>query len=542
MPAAIINPANPTQNTSSRLLQKRIPTFIGLGFLVIALIIGVIFMGKGGGVFAPRASAETTPKNIRLTNVTDTTFTISFLTDNPTGGFVKYGTAANKITQQASDDRDQLSGTEGEFTLHHVTVRNLQPGANYFYVIGTESNSLFDNNGAPFSISTGKRAGAPSAAKTIYGSVTTESNVPAVGSVVYLKIDGVGDMSALVTNTGGWAVPLSNARTPDGAGYATITDETQITVTVQGTKASQTAQGVVPVKDSQPVPTIAFGRGFVEVAEVANKPTPTPEPTEEPQQPTPPVTPKATPQASGSAALAASASARLVASGSASLTATENASSTAALHAVTMVDMDSSLKPTVTTVQPTIVGKAAPNVKVKIEVHSDTQITQEVTADPQGQFELDIAQLSETLEPGEHTVTITYTDPETNQEVTLTRTFTVAPKSSNLVALATTPTPTPTATPFGTTNPYPIGGATTSATTTATPTPTATPKISSTSSSLSGSSGATRSSHPSTASGVPVSGAIGTTLALIFGGLFFIIAGSWSFWISSQFAKEDSRL
>lgn len=522
MPAATLQTA-PT----GKLLQKRIPTFLGLGFLVIALIIGVIFMGQGGGVFAPRATPETTPKNVKVTNVTDTTFTVSFLTDSVTTGFVKYGTEEGKLTLRSSDDRDQLSGTISEYSLHHITVRNLTPGTNYFYVIGTNGGSLFDNNGETFSIQTAKRAGAPSAAKTIYGSVTSESTAPAAGAVVYIKVDGAGDMSALVTNAGGWAVPLSNARTPDGAAYAVIGNETPLNISVQGPKITQTAQGSLTVAEAQPVPTITFGRGLAqapmtdeEEPEMTPTPTPTPSPTPSPTPtPTPTPVPSASPVASDSAsqsllAGATDASGSATASGSAE---------------VVVVDLQETEKPVVTTSQPTITGKAPSNVKIKIEVHSENQVETEVTSDINGDFEVDLAELGANLEPGEHTVTYTYTDPVTGKDVTTTKTFTVAPKGGAVLAQASTPTPSPT--PFGSSNPYPIGGATTSASASPSASPTT----------ASGSAASTRSGQVSTSSGMPVSGAIGTTLALIFGGLFFIIAGSWSFWISSQFAKDEVR-
>ncbi|NCN24450.1 MAG: hypothetical protein GW945_03140, partial [Candidatus Pacebacteria bacterium] len=104
------------------LLEKRIPTFIGLGVLVIGLVVGTIFLGKGSGVFAPRAAPETTPTNVRLTNITDTSFTVSFTTSSPAIGSVKYGEVENKLKLQASDDRNQLSGSTSPFTTHHISV------------------------------------------------------------------------------------------------------------------------------------------------------------------------------------------------------------------------------------------------------------------------------------------------------------------------------------------------------------------------------------------------------------------------------------
>ncbi len=503
----------PTKN----LWQRKIPTIIGLGFLVVALIIGVLFIGQGAGVFAPRATAETTPKNVKVTNVTDATFTISFLTDAATTSFVKYGIDEDKLNLRSADDRVQISATTEEYKLHHITVKGLQPDTAYFYVIGTSDGALFDNNGSTFRIKTAKKTGVPTAAKTIFGSVTSESGAPAEGAVVYIKTEGAGDMSSLVTNTGSWAVPLSNARTPDGSAYATLTEESILALVVQGVEVSQTAQGSIPVADANPVPTITFGKGLAQASPTAT-PEPTPSPTTEPDI-----------AASSSADLASS----MTTSGSArtalgsSLDASSSATATdSAVVEVLALDLteDHTETPVVTTQQPVISGKAAPNVKVTIEVHSENEIYTEATTDSSGNFEIDLEELKANLEPGEHTVTYSYIDPTSGETVTETKTFIVDPPAGRTIAQATTASPT--ATPFGSNNPYPIGGATSSA------------QASGSATSTKSGTASTRSASVSTTSGLPVSGAIGTTLALIFGGLFFIIAGTWSYWVSAELSKR----
>ncbi|HEX9817845.1 MAG TPA: hypothetical protein VGA89_03075, partial [Patescibacteria group bacterium] len=103
-------PIIPTKKTKTPFAKRQIPTLLGLGILVVSLVAGVLVFGEGPGVFAPRATPETTPKNVRVTNLTDKSFTISFVTEEATSGFVKYGTQEGALRSQASDDRDQLSG------------------------------------------------------------------------------------------------------------------------------------------------------------------------------------------------------------------------------------------------------------------------------------------------------------------------------------------------------------------------------------------------------------------------------------------------
>ncbi len=513
--------STPKRKAARPLWQKRIPTLLGLGVLIIAMISGVLLFGNGTGVFAPRATPQTTPKNIKITNVTDNSFTLSFLTDESTPSFLKYGTSEKALDNQAGDERDQISGTVQPYNMHHITVRGLKANTAYFFTLGTGSNSSFTNDGKPFQVKTAQAAGAQPVAKTIYGSVTTESGAPAEGAVVYVKHPTAGELSSLVKNSGSWAVYLSNARTTDGSDFASVTDDDTLLVTVQGPAQTKKAQITTTVSNAQPVETIVYGQTEAKAAELDTSTTLTA--TEDA------VDAMAAPESSSTAVVddeyvpSIDTDDTTIATDIASESA--QIASESATTQLLVVDIEAAKEatPTVTTTQPTITGRAKPNVVVTLEIHSDTQITQEVTADQNGTFELDIATLSENLEPGDHTVTYSYTDPETGTVVNETVTFTVAESATRQLAQADTP--------YGSGNPYPIASPSPS------PTPSPTPSPSPTASASAEATEEARVALPATDSAIPVSGSVGTTFALVFGGLFFIISGAWSFWISSQLSK-----
>lgn len=541
-------------------MHKQIPTLLGLVVLVVALGVGLFFFGGGPGVFAPRATPQTTPKNVKITNVTDSQFTVSFLTDEKTIGFVKYGTAPDALNQQSGDDRDQLSGSVASYTLHHITVRNLQPGSSYFFTIGTDAKTPFDNQGVPFSTKTFTALAATSTAKTIYGNVVDDTGAPAEGSIVYASSAGMGELSTLIKNSGSWAIPLATARTTDGAAFFTVADATAIQILVQGQLATLQSQVSTTVATAQPVATIALGTdNLVPLAETAIDDSlanpgdvlPIEQPLDDTQDLTTDspfnsslsqlVTPEKTATNSGVelnettettgslSALTSTKSATLSSVGGSDTLATTTPENKT-------IDLTDTADQVVTTSQPVITGVAAPAVLVTIEVHSDNQISQEVVTDDEGNFVFDMTELETQLEPGEHTVTYSYIDPNTGETVTETKTFVVEEPqsaSSTLLAQADTSnveTTTPLAQantntgPYGSGNPYPI------------PSPTATPKTSTGSAAATGSattSGRT-TSKPSTQSGIPVSGSTGTTIALLLGGVFFVLAGVWSYWVAYQ--------
>ncbi len=493
--------------------QKRIPTLLGLGVLVVGLVAGILFLGQGFGSFSPRATPQTTPKNIQVTNVTDSGFTVSFITDESTTSFIKYGTEPTTLNLQVSDDRDQISGTVTPYTTHYISARELKANTTYYFTIGTGSNAKFDNNGQPYSVKTAIKSGNPGAALTIYGTVNNPTG-PASGSIVYAEIEGVTKLSSLVKDSGSWSIPLSSAHTADGASYAKPDSTAPVVLTVQGPQENLTASSTTTVAQAQPAPPFALGDGNLATNENQTSDA-----------------------AAGDQTDSSQATENIVVSPSPdNSTATENQPSSlssltdvndAAIQspapseapAVTVVDLQAEQTQVVQTDQPTITGSVPANVKVTIEIHSETQITSQVQADDTGTFSLDLAELAKTLEPGVHTVTISYTDPQTGKVVTQQKTFTVEPKTTTQqLALAQTSSSTQ---PFGSSNPYAI--------TDPTPSPTPTPSTATSSTDIDG-----RTTMPTDPNDLPTSGSTETTIALVGFGILLIAAGSWSFMLSRQ--------
>lgn len=525
----ITTPAVAPKNRS--LLKKQFPTLLGLLVLIAGLAIGGFVFSGGTGIFLPRATPETTPKSIRLSNLTDQGFSITFMTDEATSGFIRYGTDPKKLTQ-IGDQRDQLTGSVGEYTLHQISIlRGLEPDTTYYYVLGTGSGSLFDDNGEPFTIKTARQAGTQPKALTVFGSAVNAAGSPAAGAVVFVTPPNAGTLSSLVTTTGSWAVSLSTARMKDGSGYAPVAVGDELAIQVMAVNPSDNTQLNAKVEAETSI-AIKLGSTATDPGESAAADDAVVEPAAEESTASGTTTVRKAggllsdlvdSESQTDPADSSTASATNGTLGSSEETAPSTASATTSTPAVTSIDLSAvtpTEKITVTTGQPTITGTVKPNVTVNIEVHSDNQIQTQVVSDENGEFTVDIEALKATLEPGEHTITYSYVDPDTGKTVTKTQTFTVEPKVMLAATTTATPTPTPRATPFSSTNPYPIGTSSATGTTSATPRPT------------------TRSANLSTGSGLPTSGSVGTTFLLIGGGMFFLISGLWSWWISRELAEE----
>lgn len=531
--------------------KAQIPTILGLLILFVALISGVLLFGQGTGVFAPRATAETTPKNIRISNVTDKTFTISFYTEESTIAFVKYGEESGDLNKQASDDRDQLSGVVKDYHLHHITLRGLSPSKNYFYTLGTGSNT-FDNDGQPYSLSTAaKPSQSPSNTQTVYGNVLKIDNSPAEGSVVYVYSEGMGALSSLVKSSGSWGISLSNAFNIEKSNYATLTDESVLDIKVQGTEVDMLSNLQTTVASSQPVVDMILSRSGEATAStstasdsastsndlsmadkdelLASIDTSSSASASDSTDST---------QSSSASSSSEESSTLMAASDSAeamdsSVVATPPPSQPEVLDLSTLDETKEASATTITTTQPVIKATLPANTMIRVVIHSDTAIDETIQTDANGEMVLDVASLGENLEPGEHTASYTYIDPVSGKEVTKTYNFTVDPKATRQLAAAVTPkvtsTPVPSI-PYGSGNPY---------SPTVSVAPTITPSGSPSASASASSVVSTRSAVVSTSSGQYNSGSIGTTIALLLGGLFFVLAGVWSYLLATSFEAKN---
>jgi hypothetical protein len=517
--------------------KKQIPTVLGLLVLFVALISGVLLFGQGTGVFAPRATPETAPQNIRITNVTDKTFTISFYTSERTIAFVKYGEDPKSLTRQASDDRDQLSGVVKDYNLHHITVRGLDSAKTYYYVLGTGSNN-FDNEGQPYSLATAAKPNqSPVNNQTVYGNVLDAAGSPAEGAVVYLYGEGMGALSSLVKASGSWGISLSNAFNVEKTAYLPLENDSLIDIKAQGTQPSLLSSWQGIISDAAPVPDLNLSQGGASsAATVADNALPdidkdelladlgsdSEEASDSTQSSEMLNMEQDQEQAEESSEAAQS-----------NLLATEN-QNTPVVEEPVVLNLDDleeaaeATNTTITTTQPQIKATLPANTMVRVVVHSDTQIDETMQTDADGNLVLDVASLGQNLEPGEHSATYTYIDPVTGQEVTKTYNFVVAPEATpRQLAQATTPTPTAVPSiPYGSGNPY---TPTTTPTNTPTPEATATPTLS------------TNSAIVATTSGQYNAGSVGTTIALLLGGLFFILAGVWSYFLANSFASQNQR-
>ncbi len=189
------------------ILNKRLPSYVGITILVFALGITLI-LSRNTLIFVSKATVGSNPKNIQISNISESGFTISYTTDASAVGTLSYGLDPSTPTI-ALDDRDQQASSAAEHQVHFITVSNLAPETKYYYVI--DSGSQKDNNGGkPFEITTGPHIQDPPPAQpTLSGSVALSDNTVPTEGIMYVTTTNAQQLAVLIKPDGTYQLPLT---------------------------------------------------------------------------------------------------------------------------------------------------------------------------------------------------------------------------------------------------------------------------------------------------------------------------------------------
>jgi hypothetical protein len=246
----------------------RFPTIIGLFFAVC--VVGIIIFVTESLRSPTNASPAQAPDNIRKTNISDASFTISWTTGSPATGTILLS-GVNKKNQMYFDERDQ-TGKLGKYITHSITIRDALPDTEYTYKI-LSGGSQYVNDGVPFTLKTaGKSPPNTGGLEPAYGTILSDTGAPAEGALVYLSIDGAQDLSALTKSSGLWLIPLNQVRTPDLAGYAPATERMTERIHAQYGDFQSTA--ITDTLNDSPVPEMYLGKSYDFRRLQANAPVP----------------------------------------------------------------------------------------------------------------------------------------------------------------------------------------------------------------------------------------------------------------------------
>jgi hypothetical protein len=191
----------------------KIPTIPAL--LALAFIASFIVYSSNGITFRLGGKAQNTqfnPKQVTVSNITDTGFTVSWITDKKTTGFVTYQNL-DKRTVIAYDTRDSDSVPKTYYT-HYVPISLQAQNADVLYSIvsGTETYPQR-------SVSLKKALTSIPSVLPVYGTLQASDEVASEGIIVLGKIENSTYISQFVVNSQNWLLTIAKSRTSDYTDY-----------------------------------------------------------------------------------------------------------------------------------------------------------------------------------------------------------------------------------------------------------------------------------------------------------------------------------
>ncbi|HLD92327.1 MAG TPA: Ig-like domain-containing protein [Patescibacteria group bacterium] len=395
--------------------RAKLPTILGILILVSSLIAGV-YLINSRQVFKLGAQVESSPKDVRIGNITNNSVTVTWTTDVESKGFVKW----NKTNANLSKVALEESSTQSN--VHMVNILGIDEGSDVFFVINSNGND-FKNNSLPWKTNASKQAVTSNNSLYATGIILAQDGTTAASAIVHLLINGV-TLSTITSPEGSWVIPISTY-------IESVPETTAIEISVNaGPKG--VSQAVIYPTAIKTTPVILLGKTY-DFRTITNG------------------NEGSIPESKLSVPESVEASSRFE---------IDKSGGQPAQTSVTLESVDEG--EIITTTDPEFFGKGPSKTNIEVSVESELQ-TVTVATDKNGAWSWSPPN---NLEPGEHTVTLKWSDA--NGVIrTLTRKFIVS--ASEGPAFVATPSATTVAssTPSASTTPR----ATSTSIATAPPTP-----------------------------------------------------------------------
>lgn len=191
-----------------------------------------IDMVSGGSV-----TATTGASSVQVTNLSDTGFTVIWVSAEKEAGLINYGTSPSSLSSEALDERDGATN-RGTYYVHSVSVTMVQPETKYYFKV--KSGDVQYSN--TFDVTTYATLSSPPPFESITGEV---KNIPTTGELVVVGYitdkDGSGTtgssnkISVLVDDNGKWILSIADARNTSGSSYFEYTSTDEITFSLVST-------------------------------------------------------------------------------------------------------------------------------------------------------------------------------------------------------------------------------------------------------------------------------------------------------------------
>lgn len=241
--------------------EKRIPTLLALIILIFG-VGGAVYLDQSTQQLQSSAASTAKPLDIHFTNISDNSFVVSWITEQPAIASVVIKDGTSSIIYIDDLDNDNIPRPR---STHYVTIKNLKENTSYSVKIVSGDLKCSNNDLCPtLTQKTAPKLPILSALPPARGNLITQADLPAQGTIVYLTIGKSYPLSGRVDTSGLWVIPLANLLTQDLLSRLEIADNDIIQITAQ-LSPSETTQALIDVKsirENLTIPAMQIGKTY----------------------------------------------------------------------------------------------------------------------------------------------------------------------------------------------------------------------------------------------------------------------------------------
>jgi hypothetical protein len=233
---------------------RKIPTISGVLLIATGIVAGIVVTSYLKSVNTGHHN-DIAPRDIRISNISDSSFNVSWVTNSKTSGAIKLGDSTTSVNEKVDNSISNPSYT------HSVKIEKLSPKTTYYFTI-LSNTKLFDNDEIPWQVRTASKSSPPGSSKVISGSVYDQFNWPSRNALVYVTVAGSSFLSTVTSENGSWVIPTTEARTQGLDGFVSIDDKNSlIEIFIQAGPNGNTSAQIYPIS-ARPAPPMILGQNY----------------------------------------------------------------------------------------------------------------------------------------------------------------------------------------------------------------------------------------------------------------------------------------
>lgn len=240
-----------------KIFSHRIPTLLAIILLIVSIGVSVVLLGKGI-FYVGKAAPDPKPQNVMITNISDSSFTVVFVTTQQVESVVSFSQATSSTV--ILDDRDKSTGTPQKYYSHHITVPNLLPNKNYDFTILSGGKEY-----SPFKATTGGViTNSPPSQNPLFGTVLLADGNTGNDVVLTFKTAGGQLNSSVTDDKGTFVLPTNSLRNESLMDYVILSDTSQFEINAFRADSKSTVTASFLAAQSLPTITLQQAYNFVQ--------------------------------------------------------------------------------------------------------------------------------------------------------------------------------------------------------------------------------------------------------------------------------------